>query len=245
MPSNSITSTPTLEASRRLSISAEPGPGISVPSRPTLAVEQPSSPESTEGTRARRAVPSRATERRAREGAVRPRGAIRGVRASGSVFEAPALVAGFENVAVVGQPVEQCRGHLGVGEDARPFGKGEIGRQNDRGALVQPADQMKQHLPAANRERQVAQLVENDEIDADELVGEFSGLASAGLGLELVDQIDRSEEAHAGTVAHAIGADRYSQVTLAGAGPADQYGVALGSEKAAVVQLAHQPLVDR
>src|SRR6516164_6226456 len=67
----------------------------------------------------------------------------------------------------------------------------------------------------------------------------------AGLGLELVDQIDRSEEAHAGTVAHAIGADCYSEVTLAGAGPADQYGVALGSEKAAVVQLAHQPLVDR
>src|SRR5215472_17558033 len=104
---------------------------------------------------------------------------------------------------------------------------------------------MKQHLPAANRERQVAQLVENDEIDADELVGEFSGLASAGFGLELVDQIDGGKETHAGTVAHAIGANRYSEVTLAAAGPADQYGVALGSEKAAVVQLAHQPLVDR
>jgi hypothetical protein len=46
---------------------------------------------------------------------------------SGPVFEAPALVAGFEDVAVMGQPVEQRRGHLGVGEDARPFGKGEIG----------------------------------------------------------------------------------------------------------------------
>jgi hypothetical protein len=29
-----------------------------------------------------------------------------------------------------GQPVEQRRGHLGVGEDARPFGKGEIGRSS-------------------------------------------------------------------------------------------------------------------
>src|SRR5215472_14286824 len=57
-----------------MSISAEPGPGISVQSRPTLAVEQRSSPESTEGTRARRAVPSQATERRAWGGAVGPRG---------------------------------------------------------------------------------------------------------------------------------------------------------------------------
>src|ERR1700740_1168460 len=46
-----------------------------------------------------------------------PPGAIRGPAApSGSVFEATALVAGFENVAVMGQPVEQRRGHLGVAE---------------------------------------------------------------------------------------------------------------------------------
>jgi hypothetical protein len=35
---------------------------------------------------------------------------------------------------------------------------------------------MKQHLPAADRERQIAKFVENDEIDADELVGEAAGL---------------------------------------------------------------------
>src|SRR5689334_9400373 len=79
---------------------------------------------------------------------------------------------------------------------------------------------MKQHLPAANWERQVAQLVENDEIDADELVGEFSGLAGAGFGLELVDQIDGGKEAHAGAVTHAIGADRDGNMALAGAGRA-------------------------
>ena len=32
---------------------------------------------------------------------------------------------------------------------------------------------------------------------------------------------------------------------LAGAGSADQHGVALGGEEAALVQLAHQPLIDR
>lgn len=34
-------------------------------------------------------------------------------------------------------------------------------------------------------------------------------------------------------------------MALAGAGSANQHGVALGGEKAALVQLAHQPLVDR
>jgi hypothetical protein len=34
-------------------------------------------------------------------------------------------------------------------------------------------------------------------------------------------------------------------MALAGAGPADQHGVALGGEKAALMQLAHQPLIDR
>ena len=48
----------------------------------------------------------------------------------------------FENVAMMGQAIEQCRRHLGAAEDIRPFGEGEVGRQNDRGALVHPADQV-------------------------------------------------------------------------------------------------------
>ena len=79
----------------------------------------------------------------------------------------------------------------------------------------------------------------------DELVGQFPGLAGTRLGLELVDQIDSGKEAHAGAVAHAIGADRDGDMALAGAGSADQHGVALGCQKAALVQFAHQPLVDR
>src|SRR5207237_6709655 len=59
---------------RGMSNSAEAGPRISAQSGPTPAVEERSSPESMEGTRARRAVPSQATERRAWGGAVDPRG---------------------------------------------------------------------------------------------------------------------------------------------------------------------------
>ncbi len=106
---------PILMSFAHLSISAEAGPGISVQSEPTPAVEERSSPESMEGD------PRATRSARTSDGAARvgrrcgPLGAIRGVRngGSGAVFKAPALVAGFENVAVMGEPIEQRGRHLG------------------------------------------------------------------------------------------------------------------------------------
>ena len=50
-----------------------------------------------------------------------------------SGFEAPAVVPGLEDVAVVGQAIQQRGGHLGVAEDAGPFAEGEIGGDDDGG----------------------------------------------------------------------------------------------------------------
>src|SRR4051795_5813685 len=55
---------------------------------------------------------------------------------STAVLEAPALVTGFDDVAVMSQSIQQRGCHFGIAEDARPFGEGEIGRDDDRGALV-------------------------------------------------------------------------------------------------------------
>lgn len=44
-----------------------------------------------------------------------------------AVLEAEAVVSGFEDVAVVGEPVEQRGGHLCVAEDAGPFTEAEVG----------------------------------------------------------------------------------------------------------------------
>ena len=38
-----------------------------------------------------------------------------------TVFEAEAVVSGFEDVAMMREAVEQRRGHLGVAEHARPL----------------------------------------------------------------------------------------------------------------------------
>ena len=92
-----------------------------------------------------------------------------GVR-SGAVLEAPALVAGLDDLAMVGETIEQRCGHLGVAEDGWPFAEGEIGGDDGGGSLVEPAHEVEEKLPAGLGEGQVAELVEDDEVAADELV---------------------------------------------------------------------------
>ena len=73
-------------------------------------------------------------ERAWRAGACRLRRRVRRVSGvegrSGAVLEAPALVAGLNDVAVVSEPVEERGGHLGVAEDAWPFPEREVGRDD-------------------------------------------------------------------------------------------------------------------
>jgi hypothetical protein len=74
----------------------------------------------------------------------------------GAALEAPAVVAGLDDVAVVGQPIEQRGRHLGVPEHAGPFAEGEVCGDDDRGALVAPADEVEQELAAGLGEWQIA-----------------------------------------------------------------------------------------
>jgi len=55
-------------------------------------------------------------ERHGAVGGVAFHNGLGGLR-SDPVFEAPALVTGLDDVAVMGEPVEERRGHLGVAED--------------------------------------------------------------------------------------------------------------------------------
>jgi hypothetical protein len=61
--------------------------------------------------------------------------------------------------------------------------KGEIGGDDDRGALVEAADEMKEQLAAGLGEGEIAEVVEDDEVEAGEMIGDVS--IGAGLGLEL------------------------------------------------------------
>src|SRR5271154_7513508 len=95
-----------------------------------------------------------------------------------AVLEPPTGIAGLDDVAVMGQPVEHGSGHLGVAEDLRPVGKGEVGGDQQGGVFVEFADQVEQQLAAGLAERQVAEFIDDDEIVSQQLLGETTAAAS-------------------------------------------------------------------
>ena len=54
-----------------------------------------------------------------------------------AVSESPGLIAGLDDMAMMGQTVEQGGSHLGIAEDATPLGEGQIGRDDHAGTLVE------------------------------------------------------------------------------------------------------------
>ena len=80
--------------------------------------------------------------------------------------------------------------HFRIAEDARPFAEGEVGRDDDRGALIETADEMEQQLPARLGEGEITEFVEDDEVEAREIIGEPSLAASARLSLRVVGGVE-------------------------------------------------------
>src|ERR1700734_1173087 len=77
-----------------------------------------------------------------------------------AVLEAEAVVSGFENMAAVGETIEERGRPLGVAEHGCPLAEAEISRDDDAGALVELAQQIEEQRPAGGAERQGAKLVE-------------------------------------------------------------------------------------
>jgi hypothetical protein len=48
-----------------------------------------------------------------------------------AAFDPPALISGFDDLAVMGQAVERRGGHFGVAEDAGPLAEGEVCGDDD------------------------------------------------------------------------------------------------------------------
>jgi hypothetical protein len=146
---------------------------------------------------------------------------------------------------MMSETIEQSRGHLWIAEHARPFAKSEVGRDNHRGPFVEAADHVEQKLSASLSERQIAKLIEDDEVEAGEIIGEATLAARPSFGLKPVDQIDGVEEPATRSGSDTTARDRHRQMRLARSGPADQDDVALLSDEATVGEIAHQALIDR
>lgn len=60
---------------------------------------------------------------------------LSGFGCGGTGPEADAVIACLEDVAVMGEAIEQGSGHLGTAEDAKPFAEAEVRCDHDAGAL--------------------------------------------------------------------------------------------------------------
>ena len=70
------------------------------------------------------------------------------MRLCGTVFQPEAVVAGLEDVAMMGKAIEQSRGHLGVAEGRGSLAEAQVGGNDDAGAFVGFAQQVEKQRPA-------------------------------------------------------------------------------------------------
>src|SRR5271156_5341130 len=162
-----------------------------------------------------------------------------------AVLEAEAGVSGFENVAAVSETIEQRGRHLGVAEHAGPLAEAEISRDDDAGALVELAEQMEEQGSAGGAERQVAKLVEDDEIGVGEPRRDLAGFALKLLLFESVDEFDGGEEPDAlAVLLDGLDTDCRGEMRFACARAADQDDIVSVFRELASMELTRERLVD-
>lgn len=103
---------------------------------------------------------------------------------------------------------------------------------------------MEQQRPAVLRERQVAELIEDDGILVQEARGELAGLALAFLGIELVDQVHDAVEAGSLTLQDHLTGKRSGQMCFATTRATDEDDVARSGKIFTGVQLADLGFID-
>ncbi len=98
---------------------------------------------------------------------------------------------------MVSDAIQQGRGHFGVAKNRHPFGKGQIGGDDQRGFFVKLADEMEEQSPTGGGERQIAQFIDDHGIGLGQLPGHIPGFSELLFPLQLVHQIDGVIEADA------------------------------------------------
>ncbi len=145
---------------------------------------------------------------------------------------------------MVGEPVEERGCHLCIAEHAWPFAEGQVGGDDDRGALIELTDQVEQKLTAGLRKGQITQLIQDQEVEAGDQVSGSALPLGTGFCIELVHEIDDIEEPAPSSGPDAGAGDANGKMGFAGSGAADQDEVPLMVEEVTSCQVADQRLVD-
>ena len=72
----------------------------------------------------------------------------------------------LDDVGTEGESVDDCLAEAGVGEDARPLAEGQVGGDDQAGAFVALAEDLEDELGRAVGQREVAELVTDQKLDA-------------------------------------------------------------------------------
>ena len=83
--------------------------------------------------------------------------------------KAVAFAVHLEDVAAVGQPVEQGGGHAFALEDLAPIAEGQVAGDQQAGPLVTVGKELEEQLRTRTTERQVAELVADEQVGLVEL----------------------------------------------------------------------------
>ena len=137
---------------------------------------------------------------------------------------------------------------FGVAEHLRPIGEGEVRGDEQGRVLVKLADQVEQELSAGLAERQIAQLVDDDDVVSQQLLGQPATAAGRLLLFELIgpDRPDWKKRPLAyGRVMTAEATSNLHMMGFACACAADENGVALGVQEGAGGEFANLSLIDR
>jgi len=98
------------------------------------------------------------------------------------------LGAGFEDVGVEGDAVDDGGDRAWVGEDGAPFAEGQVGGDRDGGAFLAFGDDLEEEFGAAGVDVDVAEFVEQQEVEA-AVAGDHAGEDAVVGGFdEFVDQ---------------------------------------------------------
>ena len=140
----------------------------------------------------------------------------------GVLAHAVARTFDLDHDGMVQQPVEQCGGDDGIAEDVAPFGEAPVGGEDHGALFVSGVDELEEQVGAARRDRQVPDLVDDEQ----RCPGEEADLLpehafTLGFG-ELSNQIGERDELDRFAGAHRLDRKCRGNVALAGAGRAQQ-----------------------
>ena len=110
----------------------------------------------------------------------------------GVLAQAIAGALDLDDDGMVEQPIEQRGGDDGIAEDLAPFGEAAVGGEDHRALLVAGVDELEEQIAAAGDDRQVADLVDDEQREAAE---EADLLAQSALAFGLGEGARRDRRA--------------------------------------------------